>query len=223
LNDERLGSNTNSTQYTSEYACPTCGVGLCQKGPLILKLIGSKQRKMFCVSLRHSNEWVISAEAGKLLKGFSGFRFGEVYTSEKAKQPSEKLKQVIIENRLPRMATLTTFSEYDPPMENKCSCNRAGWNLLSEKIYERSALKAALDFNLTVERWYGGGLAGLNWPIVSQQVRRVILDNKLLSRGCFEPVRIIEKDPGNKYQFDLPFDSGSAAADDAGVSVHLFR
>jgi hypothetical protein len=207
LADAPIGSDTDATQYTRENACPICGIGLRQSGPLIVKLDRPTKRKLFCVSLRQSNEWVIASEVSQLLKDFTGFRFGDVYAPSNSKKPLKNLLQIVIRSYLPRMATITNFSEYDPPMKNRCSCNRAGWNLVEETIYERSALKDAKDFNLTVERWYGGGIAGLNWPIVSQQVRRVILDNKLLSPACFDPVRVIHHDPGDQYKVELPLDT----------------
>ncbi|HVM61438.1 MAG TPA: hypothetical protein VMV72_11295 [Verrucomicrobiae bacterium] len=209
LADETIHNNTSAsaTQYTRAGVCPNCGVGLRPTEPLILKFDRRTTKKMFCVDLMQSIAWIIAAELSELFKDFSGFHFGAVCAPEGSKQTPLDLKRIVIEDYLPRMATITNFQEYDPPMKNRCSCNRAGWRLSDETIYERSALRDAKDFNLTVERWYGGGIAGLNWPIVSQRVRRVILDNKLLRPGCFRPVRIIERDPGTQHKFDLPLDT----------------
>jgi hypothetical protein len=207
LADTPIESDTTGTKLTDAYVCPKCGVGLRQTGPLVVKLGRSTKRKMFCISLRHSNDWVITTDVSEIFEGFSGFRFGAVRHPENSQKPLNYLRQIIIESYLPRMASSTNFTEYDPPMTNKCACNRAGWNLRDEVIYERDALKEAKDFNLTVERWYGGGIAGLNWPIVSKRVRQVLLTYKILHPGCFDPVHIIPKAPGYQYKFDLPLDA----------------
>jgi len=201
--------NTDATRYSNTTACPVCGVGLTQAGPLVVDPQHPKlpKRRMFCVCLRESTEWIVASESVALFKECSGARFGDVCAANNLLRPLGSVKQLIIESRLPRMARITNFEEYDPPLENKCSCNRAGWGLLDEAVYEESALGQAKDFNLTLERWYGGGPVGLSWPVVSQRVRRLILDNKLLRRGCFDPVRIIEKDPGDRHKFELPLDS----------------
>jgi hypothetical protein len=204
---EPAPSDTRGTQYSSESACPRCGVGLTQVGPLVLKARGVnlRKKKMFCVNLRQSTEWVINVEFCPLFRDLTGFRFGEVVSSLEPVKPIETVKQIVIESRLPRMARSTNFFEYDdPPMKDRCPCNRAGWSLRDEIIYERAALKDARDFNWTVERWYGGGPVGFKRPIVSQRVRRVIMKNKLLRQGNFDPVHVIEKDIGGEYKFQLP-------------------
>jgi hypothetical protein len=216
MRDEDSGVDTSGTQYTVETCCRLCGVGLTQRGPLIIDLKSiPKKRRLFCVSLRHSEEWVLTTEASGLFQKLSGFRLGDVCDLKEPEKPLDHLRQVIIEQHLPRMASTTNFTEYDPPMEKKCACNRAGWNLRDEVIYESAALEKAKDFNLTVERWYGGGMAGLNWPIVSHRVRRLILENRLLSRGSFDPVHIIEHDPGGKYKFQLALDAPVSSSEGA--------
>jgi hypothetical protein len=213
LTDENSPSDTDATKYASEGACPLCGVGLKRIGPLVIetKHAPLPKKKMFRVSLRQSNEWIVASEISGLFKGMSGFHFGDVCAAATSSTPLDYVRQIVIDNYLPRMATNTNFQEYDPPKKDKCSCNRSGWRLADEIIYERAALIEANDFNLTVERWYGGGPVGLNWPIVSQRVRRVILDNKLLRPACFEPFRIIEQDPGGQYKFELPLDTPASS------------
>jgi len=212
LADEPVSSNTDGTKYSEKGVCPSCGVGLTQFGPLIIdtKDIRLPKKKLFCVNLRQSREWLVATEIIGLLEGFSGIRFGDVCTASTPTKPLDSLKQIIVESHLPRMASATNFQEYDPPLKNRCSCNRAGWRLRDEIVYTRSALNSAKDFNLTVERWYGGG-TGIKWPIVSQKFRKAMLANKLLKPVCFDPVHVIDRNDGSQYKFDLPLDGPAFA------------
>lgn len=199
-----VNANEN-TAYTNKDCCPKCGAGLEQGGPLTFPLNKVRKKKLFCVELRNSHEWVVSSEIKPLFDGLTGFRWGEV-VDMKTGRGSPLFHQIVIENHLPRTATITNFIEHDPPLKNRCGCNRAGWNLQDVLVYEQAALKDAKDFNRTIERWYGGGPCGNRWPVVSQAVHSQIRKARLLSNSCFEPVQIIEKDPGTKHKFDLPLD-----------------
>jgi len=187
------------TKYTNEGACPKCGVGWRQVGPLVMPLRKVAKKKIFLIHSKDDWEWVVSDEVVELLQGFTGFRLGEMRDSKNPDVPATGFHQLIIENYLPRMATMTNFVENG---WKRCECNRAGWNLIDEKFYEHTALQNAKDFNLTIERWFGGGTSGVHWAIVSQKVRQ-----KLKKLCVFDPVHIIETDPGDKYKFDLPLDA----------------
>jgi len=197
MKTEPVCVDPEGTQYISEGACPKCGVGWKQVGPLVVPLRKVAKQKIFLIHSKHEWEWVVSDEVAELLQGFTGFRFGEVRDSRSPDVPAVGFHQLIIENYLPRMATITNFVENG---WKRCVCNRAGWNLMDEKFYERAALQNAKDFNLTMERWFGGG-TGVHWTIVSQGVRQ-----KLKDLCVFEPIHIVETDPGSKHRFDLPLD-----------------
>ena len=199
-----VDANEN-TVYTNKHCCPKCGAGLEQSGPLTFSVKKCYKKKLFCVDLRNSHEWVVSSEVKPLFDGLTGFRWGEVVDS-KTRKVSPMFHQIVVENRLPRMATITNFQQTGPPWSNRCECNRAGWRLLDEQIYERASLTNAKDFNVTTERLSGGGPCGLRWLVVSQAVHSLILKTHLLSGACFVPIHLIEKDSGMQHKFDLPLD-----------------
>jgi len=201
----------DGTRFTDENACPKCGIGRKLAVPLVIPLGRIAGKKTFGFGFRHDFAWVVSKEVSEALRSCTGFTLGPVCDTRAPTTPVDSFYLLIVENYLRRMATITNFSEYDPPLRPRCECNRAGWNLRDEMFYEWEALRNAKDFNLTVERLYGGGF-GINRLLVSQKVRQIFLkDSFLPKRAGFEPVHPIEKDPGTKHKFDLPLDLPASA------------
>jgi hypothetical protein len=203
---------TDLTRYSSETACPKCGEGRVQTGPLIFPVRKTGGKRIFLLRSDYTWHWVVDVKATQAIQSLTGYRLGEVRDSESPDLPCAGFHQLIVDGYLPRMAKATNFVRNGQKL---CSCNRSGWTLQDIKIYSRSALREAKDFNWSAERWSGGG-HGLNWLVVSQAVRQVMLRNKLLKEGNFEPVQLVDSDPDSAYKFDLPLDAPSSVS---GINV----
>ena len=166
----------NATSFGIAGACPKCGIGGAQVGPLLVSCRKTPKHEMVRVQAKRSFQWIISATLVEQLRSFTGFRLGEVRNA-KTQQVIPDCYQLIVQNWLPRMATITDFTEFAPPLTNRCSCNRNGWNLQQELVYERSVLRHARDFNFTLEYFSGGGWADQHY-VVTQQVRQLFCQNK---------------------------------------------
>lgn len=176
------------TIYNESVACPRCGAGAKQVGPLFLNLNRIPKGKDFARTI--AGEVIISRRASELFKeiGVSGVSFHPA--REKGAKNLELLdwNQLIIQSNdaeicPPTRIGIDPFND-DEKGENRCSeGDTAGLNLLSE-VSISSAPRVELD--VFASRQFVGVRRGLVRPeriiLISQKVRRLIDSERF--KGC---------------------------------------
>lgn len=178
----------SSTKFNNDISevCPYCHFGKSLKSKLQISPSKLKKNKITFVTLLMSQDpfIVIPVKYIEFFKDCSGITF-ESILNPKTKEELKQFIQLKISNILNKANEKTNFT---PNGEEGCShCNIPRITLFDTLYYDQKTLDKALDFNVTYE-WIGGGRFPNRWIVVSQKVRQIILKNKLLRKGCFEPI-----------------------------------
>ena len=166
--------------------CSYCHFGKSLKSQLQIPPSRLKKKKITFVTLLMSQDpfIIIPVEYIELFKDCSGITFEPILNSRN-KEELKEFVHIKISNVLNKANKKTNFV---PNGEDGCNhCNIPRVTLFDILYYDQKTLDKALDFNLTCE-WIGGGRFPNRWIVVSQKVRQIILKNKLLRKGCFEPI-----------------------------------
>lgn len=166
--------------------CPYCHFGKSLKSQLQIPPSKLKKNKITFITLLWSQDpfIVIPTEYVEFFKDCSGITF-ESIVNPKNKEALKQFVRIKILNILDKTNKKTNFI---PNGEDGCNhCNIPRVTLFDILYYDKKTLDKALDFNMTYE-WIGGGRFPNRWIVVSQKVRQIILKNKLLRKGCFEPI-----------------------------------
>jgi len=161
------------TKYDYSEKCKCCGTGKKQVSDLIIdkSKMGKKD-----ISLTYGFEVVISEKLHKLLldNGITGFEVGAVRHKNNKMKNEPVLYQLFCSNTLLPLNEQSVFHK-----EKYCECcGKSGLFLKSLPYYNEESLKDAKDFNYTYE-YFGGGVSGTPYIIVSQKVYRLFKDNKI--------------------------------------------
>jgi len=161
------------TKYDYSEKCKCCGSGKKQGSDLIIdkSKMGKKD-----ISITYGFEVVISEKLHKLLldNNITGFEVGSVKHKNDKMKNEPILYQLFCTNILPSLNEQSIFYK-----EKYCECCRkSGLLLKSLAFYDKQSLENAKDFNFTCE-YFGGGVSGAPYIIVSQKVYRLFRDNKI--------------------------------------------
>jgi hypothetical protein len=174
------------TTYDETTACPICGSGAKQKNPLYLRKSSIPKGKDFSYTIA-DNELIVSARAKELFQkaGLNGLEFGPIVFEKNATKPSTDWFQMFFTHSSVEIHPSTQFGNepFDEDKKGEFRCangHKAGLNILSELAVQKESLRE-LDFMET--RQFVGLRSGLLRPrrliVVSQKVRRIVLENKL--------------------------------------------
>lgn len=172
------------TVYDELVACPECGTGAVQRGPLLLR--ASRIPKKKDISQTMANEIVVSRRVKELFDahGFTGVELKPVRVS-RGKQISDSWYQLRVPVAEADIAAPTLVggspTDADPTGEYRCARgDLAGLNLLSE-VSIRKETRGEDDFIAT--RQYVGCRRGLLRPrqliLISPRVRQVLTSEKI--------------------------------------------
>ena len=189
--------------------CPRCGFGKCFPDNLRLPIGKLKKNRLSFLGTAAAPEqlMLLPAVFQPLFVGCSGITFLPVEPVSQTRDGAVFVR-IKITNVLPPMSGRTRFSPNGQAVCGKC--HQPGWTLYEDIFYPDSARSKMADFNLTAEAL--GGMP-FHWVIISQKVRRIILENKLLSPGCFSPIFFASRDTGtvNPVWQDTPVIEDRAA------------
>lgn len=176
------------TRYDESSACPRCGAGAKQVGPLFLDVKRIPKGKDFARTI--AGEVVISRRVSELFvqHGITGAAFHPVRTKGAKSLELPEWSQLVIHSAEadmvpPTKAGIDPFNE-DPKGEHRCSeGDTIGLNLISE-VSVAAASRGQADVVAT--RQFVGVRRGLLRPerviLISQKVRQLIVAEKL--KGC---------------------------------------
>lgn len=176
------------TRYDESIACPRCGAGAQQVGPLFLDVKRIPKSKDFARTI--AGEVVISRRASELFAqhGITGVTFHPVRTKGVKNLELPDWSQLVIcsadaDMVPPTKAGIDPFND-DPKGEHRCTeGDTIGLNLLSE-VSVAAASRGQSDIVAT--RQFVGVRRGLLRPerviLISQKVRQLIVTEKL--KGC---------------------------------------
>lgn len=174
------------TVYDESIACPKCGSGARQVGPLFMQVSKLPKGKDFATTI--ANEHLVSHRAVQLFKEYAvtGVEFGPVMTrTAKSEKVSSSWYQIIIKGDRPIIDGSTISGnrpfDFDVKNEYRCqACDKFGLNILSE-FYVKKDSKPFEDFSLA--RQYVGIRMGLLRPyrqiLVLPKVREIIMNHGL--------------------------------------------
>ena len=174
----------HGTKYDESIACPECGTGATQVGPLILDVKRIPKRKD--ISRTIAGEIVVSRQTAEFFKQqeISGVTFGPVWRNRRG-DVSEDWFQLIVQDTnaeivAPTQVGINPFNE-DP--EGTCSCSKGdliGLNKLSELTVRVPNLG---ETDVISTHQYIGCRRGLLRPqreiLISPRVRELIESEKL--------------------------------------------
>lgn len=161
------------TKYDYSNKCNCCGSGEKQISELYMDKTKMGRKD---ISKLYSLEVVISEKLYKLLldNDITGFEVGAVRHKNNKMKNEPVLYQLFCSNTLPPLNEQSVFYK-----EKYCECcGKSGLFLDSLPYYDEESLKDAKDFNYTYE-YFGGGVSGTPYIIVSQKVYRLFKDNKI--------------------------------------------
>jgi hypothetical protein len=173
------------TEYDESAACPECGAGAAQVGPLVLA--GSRIPKGKDISETIAGEMVVSRRVVELFRRHKVTGVGlEPVRVNRGREVSEDWFQLRVptsEAEIVAPPTRVGITPFDEDPEGKCRCSRGdliGLNLLSE-VSIRKDSRGEADFVATKQ--YIGTRRGLLRPrrviLISPRVRRLLVDEKV--------------------------------------------
>lgn len=145
------------TTYDRSQACPTCGTGVRQTSPLILRDDDMRTVDKHRVAGSYSNDLLIrDTDVEKLVAAnVTGALFWPAYFKGKSGELTElRWQQAVIESVLPKMAASSSLDR-----KGVCpTCRRGGYATVFQQpfrvSYRAKDLANAQDFNLSWE-WFG--------------------------------------------------------------------
>lgn len=176
------------TQYDESNACPRCGAGAQQVGPLFLDVKRIPKAKDFARTI--AGEVVISRRASELFAqhGITGVAFRPVRTKGAKSLELPNWSQLVIHSADADMVppTKAGIDPFNDDLEGQYRCaegDTIGLNLLSEVSIDTPSRGQA---DIVATRHFVGVRRGLLRPeriiLISQKVRQLIVAEKL--KGC---------------------------------------
>jgi hypothetical protein len=171
--------------YDLKTGCPDCSNGMIQNAPL--RILKPKIWLNDVYGVHWIYEYVTTEKFRELIEReqFTGFEFWPII-NHRTNKKHDDIFQLFITGTMPPMNPEAIIESGIEP----CKCGKRGYTLKDIPIYMNDSIKEIKDFNKSIE-WLGGMLGSWQIPIVSKQVYRFFVKNKI--RGLrFEPVKVID-------------------------------
>ena len=184
--DHGVYDDPTKFNYIVSEICPYCHFGRSLKSKLQILPSKIKKHKITFIDMLGIQDPIAVMPTAyiDLFKKCSGVTFEHVLNPQ-TKEELGQFVQFKISNILSKTNAKTNFVANGEKECNYCKIPRV--TLYDDLYYDQKTLDEAFDFNMSYE-WYGGGQFPIRSIIVSQKVRQIVLKNKLLRKGCFQPV-----------------------------------